>query len=118
MTTMPNDDGSLFSGIWTTVSVAGISIVGAVTKCAQWVDAKDGKFSWGLMFSGVAACLILAAAVRALGEQYHAEPWAQVMFSGVLCYIGPDPIIRALASIALKRFGIGSDVDAVDGKKP
>ena len=104
--------------LWTAGGVAGISIVGAVTKCAQWIDAKTGKFSWILMASGIATCLIMASIVIALGEQYHVETWAQVMFGGVLCYVGPDPIIRGMASVALKRFGVGSDDDDAGRKSP
>ena len=115
MTTAPDNGGIKF---WTTIGVAGISIIGAITKCAQWVDAHTGKFSWLLMASGVATCLIMAAIVRALGEQYSVEPWAQVMLSGVLCYVGPDPIIRGVVSIALKRFGVGSDDDDAGRKSP
>lgn len=104
------------SSLWTSVGVGAISVVGALSKSTQWRDAKSGKFSLTLMISGVAACLIMASIVRAAGVHFGIEPWAQVMGSGVLCYIGPDPIIRAVAGMVLKRFGVQGDGNASDGK--
>lgn len=97
--------GNENSDLWGTIWVGAISIVGALSKCTEWRDAS-GKFSWPAMVSGMAACLILAAIVRWAGSQYGISTSAQVMIAGVLCYVGPDPIIRALASVALKRIGV------------
>lgn len=101
----------------TSFGVGAISVVGAVSKSTQWRDVKTGKFVPALMFSGVATCLIMASIVRAGGVHYGVEPWAQVMFSGVFCYVGPDPIIRAVAGMALKRFGIEEKTNAPDPNK-
>lgn len=100
--------------IFTSLGVGTISIVGAISKATQWRDAKTGNISWPLMISGIATCLIMASIVRAAGVHWGVEPWAQVMFSGVFCYVGPDPIIRAVAGIALKRFGVQTDVPDPD----
>lgn len=97
------------SDLITSLGVGAISVVGAVSKSTQWRDAKTGDISWPLMFSGIATCLIMASIVRAAGVHWGIEPWAQVMASGVFCYIGPDPIIRAVAGMALKRFGVQTD---------
>ena len=113
MTTAP--DGS---DIFTTLGVGAISVVGAITKSTQWRDVKTGKFAWALMFSGVATCLIMASIVRAAGVRYGVEPWAQVMFSGVFCYVGPDPIIRAVAGVALKKIGVQPNDNSSDRSPP
>ena len=113
MTTAPNSSDFL-----TTLGVGAISVVGAISKSTQWRDAKTGKFAWALMFSGVATCLIMASIVRAAGVHYGVEPWAQVMFSGVFCYVGPDPIIRAIAGMALKKFGVQTDDNASNRSAP
>lgn len=97
------------SGLLTTVGVGAIAVVGALSKTSQWRDAKTGNFSYPLMVSGVAACLVMASIVRAAGVHFGVEPWAQVMASGVLCYVGPDPIIRGVAGMILKRFGVQND---------
>ena len=111
MTVTTNGSGLLTSG-----GVAAIAVVGALAKCAQWRDAKTGKFSLQAMVAGVAVCLIMAAIVRAAGVHFGVEPWAQVMASGVLCYVGPDPIIRGVASLILKRFGV--QTDGTDSQAP
>lgn len=102
----------------TSFGVGAISVVGAVSKSTQWRDAQTGKFVWTLMFSGIATCLIMASIVRAAGQHYGVEPWVQVMFSGVFCYVGPDPIIRTVAGMALKRFGVEGKDDAANPNKP
>lgn len=104
MTAIPDN-----SGLLTSFGVGLISVVGAISKSTQWRDAATGKMSWPLMFSGVATCLIMASIVRAAGVHFGVEPWAQVMLSGVFCYVGPDPIIRAVAGMALKKFGVQTD---------
>jgi hypothetical protein len=106
------------SSLITTLGVGAISVVGAISKSAQWRDAKTGKFAWPVMFSGVAVCLIMASIVRAAGVHFGIEPWAQVMFSGVFCYVGPDPIIRAVAGIALKKLGVSENGNADSSSKP
>lgn len=102
----------------TSIGVGTISIVGAISKSTQWRDPKTGAISYPLMFSGIATCLIMASVVRAAGAHWGVEPWAQVMFSGVFCYVGPDPIIRAVAGIALKRFGVEVESNGNDARKP
>lgn len=94
------------SDLLTTVGVGTISVVGAIAKTTQWRDAATGKIVWSLLLGGVATCLIMASVVRAMGEKFGIEPWFQVMASGVLCYIGPDPILKAVSGMILKRFGI------------
>lgn len=106
------------SGLFTSLGVGAISVVGAVSKSTQWLDPKTGRISIALMASGIATCLVAATIVRAAGVHYGVEPWAQVMFSGVFCYVGPDPIIRGVAKVALKRFGVEEDDNAANGKKP
>lgn len=105
------------SDLLTSFGVGAISVVGAVSKSTQWRDAATGKFAWALMFSGIATCLVMATIVRAAGVHYGVEPWAQVMFSGVFCYVGPDPIIRAVAGMALKKFGVQTD-DTASNRSP
>jgi len=101
----------------TTVGVATLAIIGGVAKGAQWRDAKTGEMSFALLMSGIAASLVLAAAVRAIGVHYGIEPWAQVAIAGVLCYVGPDPIIRALANMILGKAGL-SKLEGPDANKP
>lgn len=101
----------------TSVGVGTISVVGAISKSTQWRDTKTGKMSLTLVFSGIATCLIMASIVRAAGVQWGIEPWAQVMASGVLCYVGPDPVIRAVAGLALKRIGVQPNDNANDTAK-
>lgn len=113
MTIVPDN-----SGFMTSFGVGAISVVGALTKGTQWRDAKTGKMVWSLLTSGVATCLIMASIIRAAGVHFNIEPWAQVMFSGVFCYVGPDPIIRAVAGMALKKIGVEANVDGNNATKP
>lgn len=106
------------ASIMTTVGVGAISVVAAATKTSQWYDVKTGRISLPLLIGGVATCLIMAACVRAGGVHYGLEPWVQVMLSGVLCYVGPDPILRGIAGVALKRFGVEENDNANSGKRP
>jgi len=103
------------SGWPTSVGVGLISIAGAISKTTQWRDAATGKVVWPLLMGGIATCLIMASVVRAAGTHWGVEPWAQVMASGVLCYVGPDPILKAVASLILKRFGV--EVSSADSAK-
>jgi hypothetical protein len=112
--TMASDN----SGLLTSFGVGAISVVGAVSKSTQWYDPKTGRTSWPMLISGIAMCLIMAAVVRAVGVHYSVEPWAQVGVSGLFCYVGPDPILRGLASMALKRFGVEGNDNANHGKGP
>ena len=100
----------------TSAGVGAVAVVGGVAKGAQWRDSETGKFNMGLMASGIATSLVMATVVRAAGVHYGVEPWVQVAGSGVLCYVGADPILHAIANMALKRYG----VDNGDGsaKKP
>ncbi len=100
----------------TSAGVGTVAVVGGFAKGAQWVDAS-GKTSISLMISGIALSLVMATVVRAAGVHYGIEPWVQVAGSGVLCYVGPDPILRAIAAMALKKFGV-NDAGQVDAKKP
>lgn len=102
----------------TSAGVGTLAVVGGVAKGAQWRDMVTGKFSWGLMASGIATSLVMATVVRAAGSHYGVEPWVQVAGSGVLCYVGADPILRAIANMALKRYGINDNGDPGNGKKP
>lgn len=106
------------TSLMTSIGVGTISIIGAASKSTQWYDAKTGRVSIPMLISGIATCLIMAACVRAFGQHYGVEPWVQVMLSGVLCYVGPDPILRAIAGTALKRIGVEGNDNAADGKKP
>ena len=106
------------SDIMTSAGVGLISIIAGASKSAQWYDLKTGQVVWPIFFSGIATCLIMASIVRAGGVHYGVEPWVQVMLSGVLCYVGPDPIIRAVAKGALNRFGVKEDDNAANGKSP
>lgn len=101
----------------TSAGVGTIAIVGGIAKGAQWRDPTSGAASWPLLASGVALSLVMATVVRAAGVHYGIEPWVQVAGSGVLCYVGPDPILRAIAAMALKRFGV-NDGSQADAKKP
>jgi hypothetical protein len=100
--TGPNPD------LWTTGGIAGLSVLGAIAKGAQWRD-QTGKVSFGLLTSGIALSLVMATVIRAVGVHFGIEPWAQVAGAGVSCYVGPDPILKAIAGIALKRFGVSED---------
>lgn len=95
----------------TSGGIAALAVLGAVANGDKWRDPKSGTINPSLLVSGIATSLILATAVRAAGVHFGVEPWAQVAASGVLCYVGPDPILKALAGMALKRFGV------VDGTK-
>lgn len=88
------------------MGVGAISIVGAISKTTQWRNAETGAVVWSLLIGGIATCLIMASIVRAAGVHFGIEPWVQVMGSGVLCYVGPDVVIKAVAGMILKRFGI------------
>jgi hypothetical protein len=94
------------SGMLTTGGVAAISVVGAISKTTQWRDGATGKVIWSLLIGGIATCLILASVIRAIGLKMGIDPWYQIMATGVLCWLGPDPILRAVAGTILKRFGI------------
>lgn len=112
--TIPNDSAGLF----TSLGVGAIAIVGGVAKSTQWRDPKSGATSLTLLVSGIATALIMATVVRAAGVHYGVEPWVQVAGSGVLCYVGPDPILRAIAGMALKRFGVNENGSQPDVTKP
>ncbi len=85
----------------TTFGVGAVAVVGGVAKGSQWRDSVTGKTSISLLVSGVALSLVMATVVRAAGVHYGVEPWVQVAGSGVLCYVGPDPILRAIAAMPL-----------------
>lgn len=102
--------------VWTSYGIVALAVLGGIAKGGQWRDSSTGKMSFTLMFSGIALSLVMAAVVRAAGVHYGVEPWIQVAGSGVLCYVGPDPILKALAGFALKRFGVGTDGGKSDGK--
>lgn len=95
----------------TSMGVAGLALLGGIAKGQQWRDSKTGGFSLGLMLSGIATALIMATVVRAAGTHYGVEPWIQVAGSGVLCYVGPDPILRGLAGLAMKYFDLNTEDD-------
>lgn len=97
------------SNIMTSLGVGLLAVLGGLAKGAQWRDATTGKISIAALVSGVALSLVMAAVIRAVGVHYGIEPWAQVAGSGVSCYVGPDPILRALANMALKRFGVNEN---------
>ena len=101
----------------TSAGVGTIAVVGGIAKGAQWRDPQSGATSWPLLASGIALSLVMATVVRAAGVHFGWEPWIQVAISGVSCYLGPDPILRALGSIAFKRFGV-TDGSKDDVKKP
>lgn len=112
--TIPIGSGELV----TSFGVGAVAIVGGVAKSTQWRDSVTGKTSFPLLISGVALSLVMATVVRAAGVHYGIEPWVQVAGSGVLCYVGPDPILRAIAAMALKRFGVNENADPNNAKKP
>lgn len=94
----------------TSIGVGALSVIASIAKAKEWQDPKTGKINAAMLASGLAASLVLAAVIRAAGVHFGVEPWAQVAAAGVLCYVGPDPIIRAVASaitgLALKRLGV------------
>jgi len=102
----------------TTAGVGAISVLGAIAKSAQWRDAQTGRVVWPLFFSGICTCLIMASVVRAGGVHFGVEPWVQVMLSGVFCYVGPDPILKMIAGLALKRIGLEDKPDGINAPKP
>lgn len=104
--------------LFTSVGIGAIAVLGAIAKGDQWRDAKTGTANFGLLVSGISTALIMAAIVRAAGVHYGVEPWVQVAGSGVLCYVGPDPIIRAIAGMALKRFGVQENGSQANAIKP
>lgn len=104
--------------LMTTAGVGALAIVASVSKAQQWRDPASGRVSFPLMISGMATALVLAAVVRAAGAHYGVEPWVQCAGSGVLCYVGPDPIIRAIAGMALKRFGVQENGNQGNATKP
>lgn len=112
--TVSSDDPALV----TSIGVGAIAMLGAVAKGAQWRDAKTGEISIAALISGIALSLVMAAVVRAAGVHYGWEPWVQCALSGIFCYVGPDPILRALAGMALKRFGVSADENKRDDAKP
>lgn len=112
--TVPADNADLF----TSMGVGALAILGGLSKGAQWRDPSTGRMSMGLLISGIATALVMAAIVRAAGVHYGIEAWAQVAGSGVACYVGPDPIIRAIAGVALKRFGVSEDGNSSNAAKP
>lgn len=101
----------------TSLGVGALAVVGGVAKGAQWRDPKTGAMSIAMMISGIATALVMATVVRAAGVHYGVEPWVQVAGSGVLCYVGPDPILRAIAGMALKRFGVNDNGGQNDADK-
>lgn len=102
----------------TSAGVGTLAVVGGVAKGAQWRDKITGRFSFGLMASGIATSLVMATVVRAAGAHYGWEPWVQVAISGVGCYIGADPILHGLANLFFKKYGMPTIGDSSDGKKP
>jgi hypothetical protein len=104
------------SDVWTTVGLGVISVIGGLSKCAQWRDTKTGKFSIPAMIAGISACLILASCVKWLGDAKGVSEWGQMVISGVLCYVGPDPIIRGVAAMALKQIGVKEGPNGPDDK--
>lgn len=104
----PLDPDSLY----TSLGVGVLGLLGAITKASQWRDPVTGKTSLPLMFSGIAICLIMATVIRAAGVHFGIEDWAQVAASGVACYVGPDAILKAIAGMALDRFGLGGKPNA------
>lgn len=99
------------SDLYTSAGIGVLAVLGALSKSTQWKDPATGKVSPTLVVSGVAVCLIMATIVRAAGVHYGVEPWLQVAGSGVACYVGPDAIIRGIATLALNRFGIQEKPD-------
>lgn len=99
------------SELLTSLGVGAVAVVGGVAKGTGWLNAETGVTNWPLLVSGVALSLVMATVVRAAGVHYGVEPWVQVAGSGVLCYVGPDPILRAIAAMALKRFGVNDNAD-------
>src|SRR3954468_1627440 len=108
MTELPADANNIL----TIGGVIGAAIVGSVTKSAQWVDKKTGRFSPLLMFSGIALCLVFGSFVHWAGVERGIDQWTQIVITGVGCYMGPDILIRAFASAVFKRIGV--DVDGTD----
>lgn len=109
------------SDLLTSLGVAAVSVVGAIANSgggSKWQDPKTGKFSPFLMIGGISTCLILATAIRGGGQHYGVEPWLQVATTGVLCYVGADPIIRGLAQFILKRIGANPDGSQSPSPKP
>lgn len=89
--------------------VGVLSVFGYLAKGSQWQDPKTGRISTTLMISGISLCLIMATVVRAGGVHFGVEPWVQCAVSGVFCYLGPDPILRALGKLALNKIGVPND---------
>ncbi len=102
----------------TTAGVGTIAILGGIAKGAQWQDPKTGKVSVPALVSGLALSLVMATGIRAAGVHYGVEPWVQVFGAGLFCYVGPDPILRAVAGMALKKFGISTDEGRTNVQKP
>ncbi len=111
---IPSGSGELL----TPFGVGAVAVVGGVAKGAQWMNPATGATSWPLLVSGIALSLVMATVVRATGVHYGIEPWVQVAGSGVLCYVGPDPILKAIAAMALKKFGVNDGGNQSDPKKP
>lgn len=103
------------SDLLTSVGVAILSVLGGIAKGAQWRDAS-GAINLGMLLSGIALSLVMATVIRAVGVHFGIEPWAQVAGAGVSCYVGPDPILRAIAGMALKRFGVSENGTNGNGK--
>lgn len=112
--TIPTNDPNFL----TSIGVGALAVIGGIAKSSQWRDAVTGKFSLPAMVSGIALSLVMAAVIRAAGIHYGIESWVQCAGSGVACYVGPDPILRALAGMALKRFGVNEDGNGANAKKP
>ena len=112
----PNAGGDLNS-FWTVAGIIASAIVGAVTRSAQWVNPKTGNFSLLLMLAGIAVCLIFGSIVHWVGLEKGIDAWTQIVVTGVFCYVGPDPLIRAFVNIAAKRLGVSADVVSPEGRK-
>lgn len=111
----PTDDANSF---WPVAGLVGAAIVGSVTKCPQWIDARTGRFSTLLMLSGMAVSLVLASIVHWVGIEKGIDAWTQIMVTGVGCYMGPDMIIRAVFNgFVLKRVGVDPNAGDTENEK-
>lgn len=101
-----------------TFGVGALAVIATIAKGAQWQDPHTGKVNIFMLITGIATALVLAALVRAGGVHFGVEPWAQVAASGVLCYVGPDSILKSAASMILSKFGVKTNGDAGNAGKP
>jgi len=86
-----------------TTGIMGVSaLMGALSKGYQWVDSKTGKFSWGMMASGLATAVFLAEIANAAGMYYGISIELRIAGAGIIGYIGPAGVMGFITGVMQK----------------